>query len=217
MAMNRPGLGVMLMVAVTSALVLGGMWNRPTALLLLAALVAGVCVQLASPRFWARLRAIRASPAPVLPEALEFRDPSVAELVGRLRRARQARQRAIARSPYQRGQELGACHWPVAELERHAIVVAARAEYVRIALDELPGGGWSAYGEGREAVRQLEERSAALMAALEHLTAVLEGLPAKLANAELLRIAEGDRLLGADPAEAEKELAQLTMPPLPAD
>jgi len=212
MALNRPGLGVMLMVAVTAALVLAGMWNLPTALLLVAALVAAVGLQLASPGFWARLRAIRASPAPVLPETLEFRDQSVAELIGRLRRARQARERAIARSPYPRGRGLGACHWSVAALERQAIVAAARADYVRIALEELPEGGWSAHGEGREAVRRLEARGAALMATLEHLAAVLEGLPARLANLELLRIEEGDRLLGSDPAEAERELAQLDAP-----
>ncbi len=212
MALNRPALGMMLMVAVTAAFVLAGMWRVPTPLSLLAALLAVSGLQLVSPQFWRRLRNIRADPAPVLPEALEFRDPAVAELVGRLRRARQARERALARGPHDGRRGLGACHWSVAELERHAIVAAARAEYVRTSIDELPEGGWSSHGEGREAVRRLEQRGAELMTRLEHLTVVLETLPAKLVNVELLRIEEGDRMLGAGTAEAEQELTQLDAP-----
>jgi hypothetical protein len=212
MAMNRPGLGVMLMIAVTAALVLAGMWNLSTALLLVAALLVAIGLQFLSPRFWRRLRAIRANPAPVLPEALEFRDPGVVELIARLRRARHARDRAIAQSPHERWQVLGPCHASLAELERQAIVVAARAEYARTSLDELPEGGWSSHGEGREAVRRLEASAAALMARLEHLAVVLEAVPAKLANVELLRLEESDRLIGSDTTEAEKELAQLDAP-----
>lgn len=241
LAMNRAAFGVMLMVAITAALFLAGTCKVPAPLLLLGAVLLAACTQALTPGFWRRLRAIRADPAPVLPEADEFHDPNVAEIARRLRRARQARARAIGGSPYGRRRALDTCHAAVAELERRAIVAAARADFVRNFLGEASDGAESpdseiarlrsaersaacaeattAYQQAetwsvnrRDAVRRLEARSASLMGTLEHLTAILEALPAKLTNVELLEIEEGDRLVGTDVTAAEKELAELEAP-----
>jgi hypothetical protein len=210
--MNRPALGVMLLGATAVAMFVAGIWLLPGLLMLLTAPLAAMSIQLVNPRFWGKLRAIRADPSPVLPETLEFQDPTVVEVVGRLRRARLARDRAVARSPHGRRQALGPCRSSVADLERRAIVTAARAEYVRTFLKEQSEAGASLDGDGREALRRVEARGAALVATLEHLAAILEAVPAKLTDIDLMRIEEDDRLIGTDTADAEKDVAQLGAP-----
>lgn len=189
---------------------------------------------------WFVLGAIVASMFTAVANPLEFRDPVVSGMVIRLTRARQARAKAIADSPFGRHHALATSQHAVADVERRALVAIARAEYARSFLADSPEGvssdgdvsrlrgaeqsapcagavqayrqaaRWSA--ERRAAVRRIEARSAVLIARLEHLLAILESLPTKLVEAELLRIEDADRIIGADIAAAEDELAGLGAP-----
>ncbi len=247
MAASKLGLFVTVMLGFALVVAVTCLVSHPSASALAmlalvgAALGVAVSVQAASPGFRTRRCAIRRQAAPVLPNPMEFRDASVVGLLNRLGRARQARSRTAARSPYGRFHALSHGQSALAALERRAIVVAARAEYVSLFLADLsepasrldsevarlrsaeveapsPEAG-GAYGqaatwvtERRDVVRRLESRRTTLLATLEHLVAVLESMPAKLADLDLRRIEESDRVLGADADQAETELAQIDAP-----
>lgn len=240
-ATNKPALGATMLVVLTAVIFIAGVWQVPAALLLVPALLAIVIPQLSSPGFWKRLRANRTDTAPTLPDPLEFRDPMVGALVQRVGRAREVRARVTARSPYGPHHGLAGSQNAVAEIERRAIVVAARAEHVSVFLSELSEASISADSDvirmrsaeqaagsdeastayrraaawsldRRETVRRLEVRRAELIGSLEHLAALLETLPAKVTDLELRRIDEGDRLIGADISDAETALAELDAP-----
>jgi hypothetical protein len=171
-----------------------------------------------------------------LPDPLELRDPSVGALVQRIQRARQARLAVAERSPYGEHHALAGTDAAISELERRAIVAAARAEFVssflaetsdsspdseaarlRSAQQGAPGvdaeiaydraASWST--DHADAIRRLEARRAALLGSLEHLAAIVEALPAKATDVELRRLGEGDRLIDTETTQVEAELSQL--------
>ncbi len=238
MAADPVLLGGALLVAMTLILTVAPLWHVPASTLLLAASLIVACSQLARPAYWKKLRAIREDSTPRLPDALEFRDPSVCALVQRIDRARQARLRAAERSPYGDHHALSGAEAAIGDLERRAIVLAARAEFVSGFLAEAADAtacpesdaarlrcaqqgapceeAGIAYDraarwslERAEAVHRLEARRAALMGGLEHLAAILDAVPAKATDVELRRLEDGDRLIGCGTTEAETELAQL--------
>jgi hypothetical protein len=241
MATNKLALSVTFLLAFTVAVFVAGVWQIATPLLLASALGAAVLVQIVNPGFWRRLRELRVDPAPVLPDPDEAHDPSVAGLVQRLRRARHTRARAASRSPYGVRHALARSQAAVSELERRAIVLIARAEYVSTFLAELSDAGApleseivrlrsaeqgapcveasAAYRQAsrwsihrRDAVRRLEAKRATLVGALEHVVTMLETMPAKVTDLEMRRMDDCDQLLGLDVVEAEQRLAQLDAP-----
>ncbi len=238
MAVDPVLFGGALLVAMTLILTVAPLSHVPAAVLLLAASVVVLCSQAARPAYWKKLRAIREDSTPRLPDPLEFRDPSVCALVQRLDRARQARQRAAEHSPYGAHHALSGSGAAVGELERRAIVVAARAELVSGFLAEAADApacpesdaarlrsaqqaapcaqAGTAYEraaswsiERADAIHRLEARRATLIGTLEHLAAILDAIPAKATDLELRRLEEGDQLLGVDVTQAETELSQL--------
>lgn len=238
MAADPVLVGGALLVAMTVILTIAPLWHVPPGTLLLSALVIVICSQLARPAYWKKLRALRQDSTPRLPDPLEFRDPSVCALVQRIERARQARLNTAQHSPYGAHHALCASDAAIGELERRAIVVAARAEFVSGFLAEASDATVGADGEAArlrsaeegapcfeaeaaydraaawsldraQAIRRLEGRRAALMGTLEHLAAILDAIPAKATDVELRRLEEGDRLIDTDTTQAEAELFQL--------
>ena len=207
MATDTIVLGGALLVALVVILSVATVWHVSEGMLLLSTSAIVVFSQLARPAYWKRVREIHAERTPVLPDALEVRDPMVGALVQRLGRARQIRQRATAQSPYGAHHALSASAGDISELERRAVVIAARAELVSSFVAEASDSCLST--ESGEAIARLEERRAALVETLEHLTGVLEAIPAKAMDVELRRLDEGDQLIGADSAEAELALSHL--------
>jgi hypothetical protein len=217
---SAPGTGTLAMLAVAAT-----------------ALVAAASAQAASPAFRARMRAIAREAPPVLPSPMELHDCCVVNLLNRIQRARQARDRIAARSPYGERHALSRGRSALAAAERRAIVVAARAEYASASLAALSecstlegdaarlrsaereaacpeaatayrqAAEWA--GDRQDAIRRLESRRAALVARLEQLVAMLESMPAKSAHLELQRIEQSDDLLGTEIDEAESELAEI--------
>jgi hypothetical protein len=198
-------------VALVTILSVATFWRVSEGMLLAATSVIVICSQVARPGYWKRLREIHADRTPALPDPLEVRDPMVAALVQRVGRARQVRERAVGHSPYGAHHALAGSEADVRELERRAIVIAARAELVSGFVAEASDSCLSA--ESSEALTRLQDRRASLIETLEHLTGVLEAIPAKAMDVELRRLDEGDQLIGADTAEAELALAHLDQQP----
>lgn len=239
-AVNWGMFGVILLVAFIVALWTTGIPGASLPLFVFGTLIAFLFAAVADPGFWRKLRRFRSDTAPVLPDALSFRDPLVSGLMIRLVRARQARTKAIAESPFGGHHTLVSSQDTVAEVERRALVAMSRAEYARNLLANLPddlssncevarlreaertassghagaeygkAAGWSA--DGQAAVRRVDRRGAVFIAQGEYLVTILESLPAKMADAELLRIDEADGMIGTDMSEAEDELAELDAP-----
>lgn len=207
MATDTMVLGGALLVALVVILSVATVWHVSEGMLLLSTSAIVVLSQLARPAYWRRVRDIHADRTPVLPDPLEVRDPMVGALVQRLGRARQIRQRTTAQSPYGAHHALSASAVDISELERRAVVIAARAELVSSFVAEASDSCLST--ESGEAIARLEERRAALVETLEHLTGVLEAIPAKAMDVELRRLDEGDQLIGADTAESELALSHL--------
>jgi hypothetical protein len=238
MATDTVVLGAALLLTLAVMLSVATVWHLSAGMLLLSPLLIVLCSQLSRPAFWKRIREIHADRTPPLPDPLQFRDPMVGALVQRLARARQARSRAREQSPYGAHHALLGSAGAIGELERRAVVIAARAEFVSGFLAEASDGGIpaesevarlrsseqsarcveasAAYGRAAswsvdraESIRRLEARRATLVGTLEHLAAVLEALPAKVTDLELRRIEEGDHLIGVDTTESEMELMRL--------
>jgi len=207
MAADTIGVGAALLVALVVVLSVAAVWRVSDSVLLLSTVFIVLCSQLARPGYWKKLRQIHADRTPVLPDAVELRDPTVGALVQRLGRARQVRQRATAHSPYGRHHALSGSQAAIGELERRAVVIAARAELVSGFVAEASDSCLSA--ESAEALARLQDRRAALIETLEHLTGVLETVPPKAMDVELRRLEEGDQLIGADTTEAEQALSHL--------
>lgn len=207
MATDTIVLGGALLVALVVILSVATVWHISEGMLLLSTFAIVVLSQLSRPAYWKKLREIHADRTPVLPDPLQLRDPTVGALVQRLGRARQVRERATAQSPYGRHHALSGSEVAVGELERRAVVIAARAELVSGFVAEASDSCLS--NESGEALTRLQDRRAALIESLEHLTGVLEAIPAKAMDVELRRLDEGDQLIGADTTEAELALSHL--------
>jgi hypothetical protein len=168
---------------------------------------------------WNEARRRRELPL-LLPEPVAFSDGAAQSIVTRLSQARRGLQLAIAESPRGPGFDLGSALRGVRDLERRALVLLARVEYVsrflattspsqlEAELARLESGVRKArtpdarniYEEAAarcgahiEAIHALETEREQLLGKLDYTVGTLEALPAKVTRIQLARIcaAEG--------------------------
>jgi hypothetical protein len=184
-----------------------------------------VAWDLASPKFWAKVRGQPSAPPPVdLPAADKLATPALRRLCGELLEARAALARVRAAAPPEVLGHVAETLASVGELEQRAAVLLRRGdllarylasaglEKVRAAVEDLRrkreatldaearAQYESALVAKQEHLRTLEELAAAsdrIAAHLTRLTALLDALPAKIVHLEALDAQAMDRVSGA--------------------
>jgi hypothetical protein len=186
--------GQFLAFGVTAAALVGGM---PSLLIAVPGLFLLVFAAMFLNGHRRRAALLRARTLPIrLPEDTEFRDTRAKALAGRLARARMAIGNVVASSPRGAGFELGSALARVPQIERDAVVVLSRFDYLAHFIDTHPIGDLRADLERLKARTRHDEASRELLGgAIGRCKAHIEAVAALNGDAERL-LGTAEELVG---------------------